>query len=407
MADNKSVDLGEFEVSSTVFLDAVQDQLEAESRKEAEQPTEEGDTPEPEEKEEGESEESEEGTESDEVEEELEPGDESDEEEPQEEDEEEDDEGEKKPSKAQTLTLPDGAQYKVTDDATIKIKVDGRYEKVSVGDLKQNYNGKVKSDEIIRRSSEAQKAAETKLAAIKAEDEQIRGHVAELSQAISKGGVMEALSVVAQMEGKDAGKVIEDWVSGLTTFINDWGSLSEQERESKVNAYKLSSEVKGLEAKRNRIKEEATKAETDRAIAQACEEHGLTKEELKDAYTALETRNAKLKEAGRAGIEFTLSDVVSTALDFGSYDSITRIAEDSKITLSEADINYLMTLSKTEEKKKGTRLIDDDYVKLIKGYAKKEITDLNRKVVAPKPAKTTPKSKKKAVTVTRESQLWD
>lgn len=389
----------EFEVSDSFFRDVVAQDLAA-----IETPKEEAVDEETEEEEEATEEELEE-----EQEEAATSDDDEEEEEEEEEADEEEEEVKAKPSKLHTMTLEDGSQVKVSDEALIKIKVDGRFEKVKFSDLKSGYNGKVKSDEIIRRSSEAQKEAQSRLDAIKQEDERIRGHVKELSSAISKGGVMEALGIIAQMEGKSSSEVIKDWVSGLTTFVQEWDGLSDEERKAKVSKFELESEVKGLEAKKKRLSEDQQNQEMETQIKQACETHGVTREELKDAYEALEKRALQLKEAGKPVTEVTLDDVVATTIDFKVYDGLTVAAEELNVKLKNADINYLMTEVKESIKDKGGRLDTLDYVKLIKQYAKKELADLSRKVPAVKSAKTTPKSKKKekVISLTRESDIWN
>lgn len=307
-------------------------------------------------------------------------------------------------SKTYSLTMEDGAQVKVQDDATLKIKVDGSYKRVSVSDLVRDYNGQIKYDELIRRSAESEKEAKTQLDAIKAEDEQLREQVKSLSSAISEGGVMEALAVIAEMEGSEPEKIIDSWVNGLTTFLTEWSGLDGEQREDKVKRFKLNNEVKQLEAKRSKLSAQQQKEATEKAIQQAIDTYGVTRDQIQEAYHAL-AEYAKRQDKDPDSI--TLSEVVSTAMEFESMDHLVSAGEDLGVELDDSDVRYLVSMSRAQEQKTGTRLSKDDYVKLIKAYAKEEIESLSRKVEAPKRT-TTPKSKEdKEIEVTRTSQIWD
>lgn len=331
-------------------------------------------------------------------------------EESEEDDSEEGEDEEAKPkasSKKYAITDAEGAQVKVDDSSTVKIKVDGSYERVSVADLVQNYNGRIKHDELIRRSAEAEKAAEARLAEIQAEDSSVRESLSAISSAISEGNIMDALTIIGQMSGDDASpeQLRDRWTQGLTQFIQEWEGLSDEQREAKTREYQLRSEVKGLESKKKKLEKEDHDKKVNEAIDATCEEFGLTRDELQAAWKNLE------KIAEDNGVDsknITLLQTADRALSERVFYGLSDAANELGVTLDDKDVKYLITTIRAQQDKDNTRLSGKDYEKIITAYAKDELDSLNRKVEAEKRT-TTPKRKKenKTIEVTRTSQLWD
>ena len=178
--------VGQFEVSSgSAFMDAANDAQAAESAPnpstiEAEEESTEEETSDDEVEEDEvdtDDEEAGEGEEAEESDDEDEGEAEDDDEEPEEDTDDDTEKPSKKKPKTYSVTASDGSQVKLKDDATVKIKVDGSFQRVAVSDLVSNYNGHVKYDELIRRSAEAESKASEKLDQIKVEDEMIRDSV--------------------------------------------------------------------------------------------------------------------------------------------------------------------------------------------------------------------------------------
>lgn len=332
-------------------------------------------------------------------------------------DEEEDDETEEKPQKktedeshpikSYKATLEDGTQVELKDNTSLKLKVDGKYKRVTIKDLKDNYNGNVKHDELIRRSSAAEKASISRLSQINAEASLTKERTEQVSKAITSGNVMEALSVIAQLQGEDPSKVMDAWVNGLTSFLEDFESKTPEQRASESKRYKLDAEIKAKEQRLAKLTETDAEKQARVAVENACIKHDLSKQELAEAHQALINRNKTLEAGGQKPVNFFLEDVVTLALDYQAFAEIQNAAEDLNVKLEQKEINYLLALAKAQEKKNGARLIDKDYIALINKYADKEIKTLSRKVGA-KIAKTSPKKNKKQFKeVKRDSQIWD
>lgn len=334
--------------------------------------------------------------------------DDDDDEQDEDEEEEEAPETESVEPKVHKLTLEDGSQIEIKDNATIKMKVDGRYKRLSVADLKSNYNGKIKHDELIRTTSEAKKKATKELDRIKNETEEAVEHVKAISEAVTQGNIMGVLDMVARMTGTEPEATQQAWIDGVTGFLEKQEKMTEEERRAEARSYRLDAEIKEKERRLAKIGTKDDEAKAAKAVKAACEEYDLNKSDLKEAHTALLNRNESLKTQGKKPVEFSLDDIVTTALQYQSYREIQSVGEDLNLKLGDNDVMYLLKVAEAEEQKKGARLNEKDYATLINKYAGKEIEKLSRKVGAKK-AKTTPKRKKtkNVKKMTRSSQIWD
>lgn len=338
---------------------------------------------------------------------------ESDEEEEEESDEEES-EGEQKEEvkpKLYTATLEDGTQVKVPDNATIKLKVDGKFQRIPVKDLASGYNGQVKYDELIRRSSETQKELEQRLEASELKAGRARELTKNFTEAIAdKGDLIEAMSVIAEMtDHENPEELLQTFMNGLSKAIDDVVNLSPEEIEKKARAYKLNSELSKKEAK---IKAHEAEEQRKAAIARRQEleqEYSLEPTEMQGAYEALANRNQILQKEGKKPIDFTLEDVAELAVDHRHNTAIRGLLEQHEISLEVADIQRLIQSSNLVMDRYGRYPKPEEYRQLVSQYVTKELEDLSRKVGSPK-KKTTPKSKKKKTTqkkaAVRDTDIW-
>lgn len=396
--------LAEFENENNIFMDALAD-TEAEIAS--------GATDEPEDDED--SGDDEETDDQDDSEDEEEVDEEEDDEDEDEEDEDEESRETKGDAKKQEIapkkhrfTLEDGSQIEILDNASFKMKVDGKFKRVSIRELKENYNGDIKHDEMIRRSAEAEKAAQARLSEMEAEEKRVRQRTINVSKAITEGNILEALAVVAEMQDENAEQIIDKWTSGMTKFLNDFESMSPEEKAEYVRRFKLEQETKSLQAKRDELKQEEDLKRINENIEAACSEHSLSRKEFDEAFDALMAKNEKLKQSGGEPVDFGIADVVELASDYRVYENILDAAEELEVKLEPKDYDYLIQILRADEKRNGGRLPDQDYVELIKAYAQDQAKDLSRKVGAKK-AKITPKSRKKKKTkeISRISDVWE
>ena len=415
--------VGEFMVVDNNFMNAVDDasdKMAAEAMERAEEKEESREDVSDAEgleelEEDGHSSEEEEDSDDDEDEEETEASEESDDEEQDEEDEGEDD-SEKAPRKAKKYlaTLSDGTRVDLTDDTTIKIKVNGKFEKVPLETLKEKYNGEVKHEELIRRQSENTKKLESELSRARSETEQVRNYTKSFMEGVTKGDFIEAMGVIAEMSGEsDVNKVVTEAVNGIAKAIEEMGSMSQDELTKRAEAYKKNSEL----SKRERALSEKERAELVKAqraeVNRLAEANKIEVSDMQSAYQALVARNEELKQGGQNPVNFTVQDVADVAVEYKIQDEFLSLSEKHKVDLSSDDLRYLRSRAKLEWSKTGGSLKENDYVRLLSEYGNKELGELSRKV-STNGAKTSPKrngsskrtSKKKVKSIVRDADLW-
>jgi hypothetical protein len=403
MSGDKSIN--EFLVTASPFMEVVEDTEKEIAQAKASEAEEDSDEEEEEELDE-EATDDEEGEEED-----SEEADEEEEDDDDEDEEEEEEEPEEKPkSKLYTATLPDGSQVKLTDNATVKIKVNGKFQRVAVGDLTSAYNGNIKHDELIRRSAEKTKELETRLSIEKAESEKARELTKAFLSGVTKGDLIEAMAVVAEMTGEgDANKVLNDALLGIGKAIDELAGMTPAEIEKRSKAHKLEAEYKKKERRLQEMdnKEAIAQAKAEKEALK--EQLGLEEEEMLRAYNALNERNLAIQKEGKTPPKFTMNDIATLAVEYRHYNALSEVAKKSELELSGDDVNNLIEMAKIRARKERRWLTKKEYVQILSGYANKEIESVDRKV-STKP-KTTPKSKEKkktaVKTISRLSELWD
>lgn len=409
----KDSDVSQFMTQESPFLDVVSDSEKAAALNGAARDDEDDDLEEEEEEDLEEAEDSEEESE--------EEDEDSEEESEEDEESDEEEEGEEEPKasaasekpKDYRLTLADGSQVKVSDDTTIKIKENGKFVRISVRDLVQDRNGKVKHDELIRRGAEKEKQLRLKVDEITAREEHTKNLTKAFLEGVTKGDLIEAMMVINEMTGgTDPQKTLSDALSGIGKAIDEITKMTPEELERRTKNHLTESELK----KKTRKLEGLDRDEQVRAAKirkrELCEQLSLKDEDMNAAYSALMERNRDLKANGRDPINFTMEDVAVTAMEYRDWSGFKAISEEHEVDLSSEDLNNLIDVAKVETRKKKAPLDKKDYMRILGTYANKELKDLSRKV-SQRNQQTTPKSKEKKKKkaqvreIHRISQIWD
>lgn len=314
--------------------------------------------------------------------------------------------------KVHTATLPDGTQVKLTDDATVKIKVDGKFQRVAVKDLTSAYNGNVKHDELIRRGAEKVKELELQSAKSVAEAQRMRSLTKAFMDGATKGDLIEAMSIVAELTNeKDPQKVLNDFISGIGKAVDQYAAMSPEEVERRAREFKVNAELQKKERKLKEIEAKEKIEEAKKLKEVVKQELGLEEEDMRQAYDALNARNEALAKAGKPILQFSLKDVGDLAVDYRHYDSFTGLVKKYKVEATSADINNLIDIAKIQARKLKRWPSKTEYVQMLSTYANKEIQGISRKVGSI--AKTTPKNAKKKSrneperVINRISSIWD
>jgi len=176
-----------------------------------------------------------------------------------------------------------GKQYDIPEDATIRTKVDGKWEKPTLQELKDNYAGKVAYDEKFSSLGDERKAHEDTKATYEAEIDGLRGHMGNIAGLVKnamagEGNPLDAMDYLLDLMGADTVQFNKLAYENMANDFDVYAQMTEVEREShwmkKENAV-LTRNQESL--KTNRATEQA-QAELSSKVNSLREAHGISEE---------------------------------------------------------------------------------------------------------------------------------
>jgi hypothetical protein len=174
--------------------------------------------------------------------------------------------------------------YDIPSESTIKHKIDGKDTEVTVQELLNNYSGKTSWD---KKFSEVDKTQKQVMAekneytqAITGLSEMVKNSLRETDPSDPRVAVSKMLDLLGQDKQTFYNRLketmIPDWES--------WSNMSDQERQS----YELEQDNKffknELESVKLRDQQQATRLDLQKKFEQIRETHGLTEQNLVEAY---------------------------------------------------------------------------------------------------------------------------
>lgn len=190
----------------------------------------------------------------------------------------------------------DGKRYEIPEDAELKVKVDGKSEKVTLTELRDNYSGKVAYDKKFSEFSEEKKTWEGQKTQYDTEIETVKehfGNIRQLTEAGMKGEVDPASSMnylldLMGINTVDYNKAMFEHMAGE---FDTYTEMTESEREAhwtkKENAYL----VKRQESLTKRQSEEKAQVELSQKVHSLREAHSITEEDYVSAEEDLKATN--------------------------------------------------------------------------------------------------------------------
>lgn len=201
-----------------------------------------------------------------------------------------DEEKSEKP-KGKTLRVKDseGKVHELDADSTIKVKVKGKNEFVSIEELKSNYSGeKAWSDEMAQAKEKTQEA-ESKLESFQAEKAGIVANLEKIASMLDdeESSPLEALNFLVDFTGRDPlafNKRVMDYLSGEVRTLD---GMDDVERELYWKNKEVESFKNNQAAKADEIKQ--TEAEKGRfaKIDQLRESQGVSEQQFMDSHQDL------------------------------------------------------------------------------------------------------------------------
>jgi len=201
-----------------------------------------------------------------------------------------DEEKDEKP-KGKTLRVKDseGKVHEIDAESTVKVKVKGKNEFVSIEELKSNYSGEKAWSTEIESAKEKTKEAESKLESFQAEKAVIVSNLEKIATMLDdeESSPLEALNFLVDFTGRDPlafNKRVMDYLSGEVRTLD---GMDDVERELYWKNKEVESFKNNQAAKADEIK--TTKADEERRsqIDQLRESQGVSEQQFMDSHQDL------------------------------------------------------------------------------------------------------------------------
>lgn len=198
------------------------------------------------------------------------------------------DEGEKTPAKKIKIKADD-KDYEIPLDATIKTKVKGKNEFVSLEDLRNNYSGSKAWTEEIEAAKSKQQEAEFEIEQLEEEKEEIGGHLEKLGELMDKedGDPLDALYYLLDMTGRDVNNYSKRVFDFMEEKVEEMSEMDDSEKELYWTKKRLEKINNNQAAKSERQKQEQAQRELVSRVDQIRESHGVSEEGFVQAYDEL------------------------------------------------------------------------------------------------------------------------
>lgn len=186
----------------------------------------------------------------------------------------------------------DGKQYEIPENAEVKVKVDGKWEKVSLTDLRDNYAGKTAWDEKFTKLSDDRKDYEEKNTMMEGEMGIIKDHFTNIRQLTEKGmsGEIDPLSAtnyLLDLMGINTLEFNKNMFNHMSEQYDAYSEMTELERENHWTKRENEYLVKKQESSTKRQSEDQARAEFSQKVNTLRETHNVSEEDYVSAENDL------------------------------------------------------------------------------------------------------------------------
>lgn len=192
-------------------------------------------------------------------------------------------------------------QYEIPEDAAVRMKVKGKWEKVPLTELRDNYAGKVAYDEKFQGLEEKVKNFEQREQGYNQEIEGIRTHlgkIAELTTAALKGEVdpIANMEYLLDLMGGNSLEYKKVMFENMAEQLDIYSHMTESEREAYWTKQENNYLIKKQESLTKSQSEEQAQAELQRETRELREAHGISEEDYDSAKNDLLAGGLKPEE---------------------------------------------------------------------------------------------------------------
>ncbi len=231
----------------------------------------------------------------------------------------------------------DGKRYEIPEDATFKVKIDGKNEKVTLTELRDNYSGKIAYDEKFTKFSEERKGFESQREVYEQEIGLIRDHLGNIAGKVKSAlegnaSPTDAMEYLLDLMGADTLQFNKAMYEHMADEFDLYSQMTEMERDAfwtkKENSY-LSKKHESLLKQTTTAK---AREESSRKLADLREAHGISEEDYLSAEQDLRAGGLE---------EFTPEQVIQAAKVAPLLDTGHRLIEPYLEQLTDEEANKL------------------------------------------------------------------
>lgn len=278
--------------------------------------------------------------------------------------------GEEKVSKSVRLIEGDKA-YEVPETAEIKVKVDGKWEKVPLNELKDQYSGKMAWDEKFTKLSEEKNEFEAQSEAYNQEIGEIREEMSTIANKVKEAMAgeahpLEAFTILLDLMGADSLSYNKQMYEALSDDMLNYSDMTDDERESYWNKKELASIKNKQESESQRSTEVQTQAEHSRKVQEVREAHGVNEEDYSFAENELKAMGYK---------DVTPEMIVRTSVISDNILSVESLVEPYSENFSDEEAKTLISNLAVSMFEEPTITIEDIKAELAERYKIPEVVD--------------------------------
>lgn len=241
----------------------------------------------------------------------------------------------------------EGKAYEIPEDATISVKINGKSEKVSLSELRDQYSGKVAWDDKFSKLSSEKKEFETQRDEYQEEIRSVSKEMSTIREKIvaaQKGEAhpLDGFNYLLDLMGINSVQFSKQMQESLYNEYDIYQEMSDAERDAywlkKENSYL----VEKQESERSKSKVSETQREQQAKINEYREAHGINEDDFNSAYQDLISAGEENITAEQVVQAAKLSplldigeDIISDYADQLSTDEMNKMARDIAVALYE------------------------------------------------------------------------
>jgi len=250
--------------------------------------------------------------------------------------------------KEEAKQLPRGKSLRVKDqngdasdidlDSTVKIKVNGKNEIVSLKDLRDNYSGKVSYDSKFESLQAEKTSLENDSVQFKAERDEMVDHIKNIASMLDdeNKSPFDALNYLVDMSGRSTLDFNKKVMAHMADEVRNLDGMDEVERELYWNKKELDAVRSNQAAKDEKLTTSNAQREKTERITQLRESQGVTESQFVQSHK-------ELKELGYEDNQVTAESIVNYAVMKPHYETAETVCQEYEDDLSDNENEKLIS----------------------------------------------------------------